>query len=74
MSKETPLFSLASRRQGRAPWLAVIGPGLIAMLADTEAGSIIAAVQSEPNGATGWLPFSFCSCRCSSKRRCSPLF
>jgi Mn2+/Fe2+ NRAMP family transporter len=46
VSKETPLFSLASRRQGRAPWLAVIGPGLIAMLADTEAGSIIAAVQS----------------------------
>lgn len=28
------------------PWLAVIGPGLVVMLADTDAGSIIVAAQS----------------------------
>ncbi len=39
--------SLPSRWRARvAPWLAVMGPGLVVMLADTDAGSVITAAQS----------------------------
>src|SRR5580700_12281727 len=44
--------TLASGPPRRAPpqarwrWLAVVGPGLLVMLADTDAGSIITAAQS----------------------------
>ena len=33
-------------QQRLLPWLAVIGPGLVVMLADTDAGSLITAAQS----------------------------
>lgn len=34
------------RRRTLLPWLAVIGPGLVVMLADTDAGSLIVSAQS----------------------------
>jgi Mn2+/Fe2+ NRAMP family transporter len=36
----------ARHRVSRWPWLWVLGPGLVVMLADTEAGSVITAAQS----------------------------
>jgi Mn2+/Fe2+ NRAMP family transporter len=38
--------SAAAPRAGRWRWLAVAGPGILVMLADTDAGSIITAAQS----------------------------
>jgi len=39
-----PISRYAQRRSGH--WLSVIGPGILVMLADTDAGSIITAAQS----------------------------
>ena len=41
-----PVRVRASRKGRWAAWLASVGPGLIVMLADTDAGSIITAAQS----------------------------
>lgn len=45
MSTAAPaIFPNAIRRY--LPWLAVLGPGLVVMLADTDAGSLILSAQS----------------------------
>lgn len=49
MSTPLPVTSPLSHAGGsasRRTWLAVLGPGLVVMLADTDAGSIITAAQS----------------------------
>lgn len=43
--------------------LLAFGPGLMVMLADTDAGSIVTAAQSGPAGATGSSSCSSCSFR-----------
>ena len=40
------LRAATSRKFSILPWLAVFGPGLVVMLADTDVGSIITAGQS----------------------------
>lgn len=46
MTTPTTLRSDTSSLRKSLPWMAVLGPGLVVMLADTDAGSLITAAQS----------------------------
>ena len=46
-------------RAARALW--VIGPGMMVMIADTDAGSIVTAAQSGASWGYRLLPLSCCS-------------
>lgn len=41
-----PIIRSVAKRPALLPWLAVLGPGLVVMFADTDAGSLITAAQS----------------------------